>query len=163
MSSCFDPFALSFWKTIGVAIACAAIVGFERQSRGKAAGMRTSILICLSTTVFVQLGSILIGGAGDPSRVVGQVVTGVGFLGGGVILSREGVVTGVTTAAVIWMLAAIGSVVAFGHFAAAFILSLLTVVVLIGVEFLELTFDVLRQGVHHSEGSSEDHKKRRKK
>ena len=69
------------------------------------------MLICLSTQVFVSLG-----GAGtDPSRVLGQVVTGVGFLGAGVILARGGAITGVTSAAVVWVLAAIGSTVGLGR------------------------------------------------
>ena len=73
------------------------------------------MLICLSTQVFVRLG-VTLGGAGtDPSRVLGQVVTGVGFLGAGVILARGGAITGVTSAAVVWVLAAIGSTVGLGR------------------------------------------------
>ena len=75
-------------------------------------------------------------------------MTGVGFLGAGVILSRGGVVTGVTTAAVIWILAAIGATIAFGQFTAAGVFALLTVVVLVGVDFLEATFRRLRSGVY---------------
>mgnify|MGYP002629730827 CR=1 FL=1 len=149
MNSAFDPLTLGFWQTIGMAIGCALIVGFERQIRGKPAGMRTSTLICLGTTIFVYLGTVLDGGVGDPARVIGQVVTGIGFLGGGVILSREGVVVGVTTAAVIWMLAAIGSLIGLGFFSAAFVLSLLTVGVLQGVELMEKSFTALRGGVHN--------------
>lgn len=148
----FDPFSLVFWNTIGVAVLCGAIIGIERQLRGKPAGVRTSCLICLGTAIFIHLGAgITDGGNADPSRVLGQLVTGVGFLGGGVILAREGVVTGVTTAAVIWVLAAIGATIGYGHFPGAIVLSIVTVAILTGVEMLEAGTKKLRRGVHARE------------
>ena len=145
----FDPFASEFWVTVGVASLCGGIVGLERQLRGKAAGVRTGILVCLGTSVYVHLGSALMGeGPGDPTRVLGQLVTGIGFLGAGVMFSREGVVSGVTTAAVIWVLAAIGAAIGLGRFTGAIALSLVTVVILVGVELLESTFLWLSRGVH---------------
>ena len=141
-----DPFSERFWLALGVAVLCSTVVGLERQVRGKPVGVRTSILICVSTFVFVELGSSFGGERADPTRVLGQVVTGVGFLGAGVILARGGVVTGVTTAAVIWILAAIGATIGFGQFMAAGAFSLLTVAVLVGVDLLEATFRRLRSG-----------------
>ncbi len=141
-----DPFSARFWLALGVAVLCSTVVGLERQVRGKPVGVRTSILICVSTFVFVELGSSFGGERADPTRVLGQVVTGVGFLGAGVILARGGVVTGVTTAAVIWILAAIGATIGFGQFMAAIALSLLSVIVLVGVDVLEATFRRLRSG-----------------
>jgi len=141
------------WAGIGIAVLCGALVGFERQIRGKPAGMRTSILICLGTQVFVSLGASLVGPAGDPARVLGQVVTGIGFLGAGVILIREGVVTGVTSASVIWILAAIGGTIGLGHYVSAVVLALLTVAVLHGIELLEGSFRRLRAGVHARNGN----------
>ncbi|MGH7535050.1 MAG: MgtC/SapB family protein, partial [Gemmatimonadales bacterium] len=82
----------------------------------------------------------------DPTRVLAQVVTGIGFLGGGVILTREGLIVGVTSAAVIWMLAALGSLIGLGHVTAAVVLTLVTVGILIGVELLESFFRRLREG-----------------
>jgi putative Mg2+ transporter-C (MgtC) family protein len=143
-----DPFSERFWLALGVAVLCSTVVGLERQVRGKPVGVRTAILICVSTFVFVKLGATFGGERADPTRVLGQVVTGVGFLGAGVILSRGGVVTGVTTAAVIWILAAIGATIAFGQFLAAGAYALLTVVVLVGVDLLESTFRRLRGGVY---------------
>lgn len=96
------------WRSIGAAILCGAIVGYERQVRGKPIGIRTSALIVLGTYLFIAISTLVVNEAGDPSRVVGQVVSGIGFLGAGVMLSREGVVVGVTSAATIWVLAAIG-------------------------------------------------------
>ncbi len=70
------------------------------------------------------------------------------FLGAGVILAREGLVLGVTSAAVIWVLAAIGAIIGLGYLPAAVALALVTVAILVGVERLEATFHVLRRGVH---------------
>jgi len=147
----FDPLTRPFWATVGMALLCGTIVGFERQFRGKPAGVRTSILICLSTSVFIHLGATASSDHGDPGRVLGQLVTGVGFLGAGVILAREGVVTGVTTAAVIWMLAAIGAAIGLGHQLGAVVLALVTVGVLTGVELLESSIRWLTRGIYEKE------------
>ena len=153
--SIFDPSAAEFWTRVGVAIASAGLIGFERQMRGKPVGVRTSILICLGTSIFVELGVASGNAQADPTRVIGQVVTGVGFLGAGVMLARGGVVTGVTTAAVIWILAAIGACIGLGHHAAALVFSGLTVALLIGVGLLEGGFNRLRTGVYAQEDAEE--------
>lgn len=132
----FDPFAAPFWLSIGMSALCGGIIGLERQLRGKPAGIRTSILICLGTTIFIHLGA-LAGPGTDPSRVLGQVITGIGFLGAGVIISREGTITGVTTASVVWVLAAVGATIGLGHYAGAIALSLVTVIVLWVMDYLE--------------------------
>jgi len=137
-----------FWKTVAVSVATGGIMGLERQLRGKPAGIRTSVLICLGTTIFVFLSHQLGGPGTDPTRVLGQVVTGIGFLGGGVMLIREGIVFGVTTAAVIWMLAAVGSMIGLGYFGAAFAMAIVQVAVLVGVEMFEAHFPWFRRGVH---------------
>lgn len=146
-----DPGAAEFWLRLGTAILCGGIVGLERQLRGKAAGIRTSILICLGTQLFVALGASFAGDRVDPTRVLGQVVTGIGFVGGGVILAREGAIIGVTSAAVIWVLAALGSLIGLGHLVAALILTLVTVGLLTGVELLESMFRRLREGATERE------------
>ena len=144
----FDPSASEFWVTVGVAVLCGGIVGLERQVRGKPAGVRTSILVCLGTSVFIHLASSISSAESDPTRVLGQLVTGIGFLGAGVMFSRAGVVTGVTTAAVIWVLAAIGAAIGLGQFVGAIALSGVTVGILVGVEFLESSVKWLTRGVH---------------
>jgi len=141
-----DTFSLQFWMAVGTAALCGAIVGFERQIHGKPAGIRTSILICLGTTVFIRLGALASLGGGDPARVLAQVVTGIGFIGAGVMLAREGLVRGVTSAAVIWMLAAIGCVVGLEQYIAAIVLALVTVGLLTGVAVLERVIRSLRGG-----------------
>lgn len=146
---------LSFIVQLGAAIVCGGIVGFERQLRGKAVGIRTGILICLATQVFVRLSVLLGTSDSDPTRVVGQVVTGVGFLGAGVILARGGAITGVTSAAVVWMLAAIGSTIGVGRPAEGLLLSLLVVTILTGVRLLESAFKRLRGGYDGPEAPEE--------
>ena len=147
----FDPSGGTFWATICVAVLCGGIVGLERQLHGKPAGVRTSILVCLGTSVFIHLGSAISEAGSDSTRVLGQLVTGVGFLGAGVMFSRQGVVTGVTTAAVIWMLAAIGAAIGLGRYAGAIGLAIVTVGVLLGVELLESSVRRLNRGVHRRE------------
>ncbi len=140
------PFDSFFALQLGTSVLCGGIVGLERQLRGKAIGIRTSILICLATQVFVRLGVTLDGSTIDPTRVIGQVVTGVGFLGAGVILARGGTIHGVTSAAVVWMLAAIGSTIGVGRPAEALVLSILAVGLLILIRLLESAFKRLRGG-----------------
>ena len=147
----FDPLSQPFWLTVGIPVICGAIIGLERQIRGKAAGVRTSILICMSTAVFIHLGAGATSGVADPTRVLGQVVTGVGFLGAGVILTREGAVSGVTTAAVIWVLAATGAAIGLGNYLGAVVLAVVTVAVLTGVEFLESSVRWLTRGAYRRE------------
>ena len=129
-----------FWYGVVVAIVCGAIVGYERQLKDKPVGARTSILICLGTQIFVSIGTSFITPSADPTRVIGQVVTGIGFIGGGVILARRGIVIGVTTAASIWVLAAIGVVIGVGHYLSAIMLSIVTVGILIGFDYLDRRF-----------------------
>lgn len=127
----------AFWGKVGLAFVCGAAIGIERQLRGKPAGVRTSVLVCLGTFVFVHLSRGLSGATADPTRVLGQVVSGIGFLGAGVILSQGGFVRGVTSAAVIWVLAAIGASIGIGQGGVALSVTFVTVVTLIGVPRLE--------------------------
>jgi putative Mg2+ transporter-C (MgtC) family protein len=140
----------TFWTPVGMAVLCGGILGLERQLRGKPAGIRTSILICLGTVVFIRFGALISGGSddGDPARTLGQVVNGIGFLGAGVIFAEQGLVKGMTSAAVIWMLAGIGAAIGVGYYAQAVALTLTATAVLVGVQRLEHTFRQLRRGVH---------------
>lgn len=140
-----DIDALPFWQRLGTSVACGAAIGIERQLRGKAAGIRTSILICLGTELFVSIGLSVDTSGIDPTRVLGQVVTGIGFLGAGVILTRENRILGVTSAAVIWLLAAVGGLIGFGHLAASFVVTLTTIGVLVGIGILESAWARMRR------------------
>ena len=89
------------------------IIGLERQYRQTLAGIRTNVLVCIGACLFVMYASIV--GSTDSTRIAGQVVTGVGFLGGGVIL-REGFnVRGLNTAATLWCTASVGVLCSTGH------------------------------------------------
>lgn len=132
-----SPSSWEFWSRVLTAVIVGSAIGLERQRRGKVAGIRTSILICLGTNLFVSLGAIAQEHSVDPMRVLGQVVSGIGFLGAGVILSRGGRVLGVTTAAVIWLLAAVGAMIGFGYLQAALVIAGVTLVILNGIERLD--------------------------
>lgn len=136
------------WEGIGTALLCGAIVGLERQVRGKPVGIRTSALITIGTYMFLAGGVSVLSETGDPSRIIGQIITGIGFLGAGVMLARDGVVVGVTSAATIWALAGIGIAVGLGMYSVGIVLSLVIVGVLLGVDLLEDTFQSLTKGVH---------------
>ncbi|HSG29616.1 MAG TPA: MgtC/SapB family protein [Candidatus Krumholzibacterium sp.] len=151
-----DPTRADFWIAVAVASLCGAVIGVERQLRGKPAGIRTSILICLGTMTFIRLGSDVAGPGGETTRVLGQVVTGVGFIGAGVMLAREGLVRGVTSASVIWMLAAIGALAGFGRNGAALVLALLVLAVLSGVQMLEHAVRHLRRGDYARDADTKD-------
>ncbi|MBU0484756.1 MAG: MgtC/SapB family protein [Proteobacteria bacterium] len=158
MHTILNPLTVEFWVPIFVTILCGGIIGVERQLRGKPAGIRTSILICLGTYIFVSLADSLSPQNRDPSRIIGQIVTGIGFIGAGVIMGKDSLVKGVTSAAVIWVLAGIGACIGYGMLSPALALTLVTVSVLLGVELLESTFKKLRRGAHanYSENNTSD-------
>ena len=133
---------------------CGTIIGLERQLRGKPVGIRTSCLIILGTYLFLATTFLFQGNLVDPSRVVGQVITGIGFLGAGVMLAKDGAVAGVTSAATIWVLAALGVMIASGHLLPTIKLAILVVVILYGVDFMEDRIKILGRGVHASVKSS---------
>ena len=135
-----------FWLRTGTALLCGVAIGIERQLRGKASGVRTCALICMGTELFIALGNSFPTGTADPTRALGQVITGIGFLGAGTILAREGRILGLTSAAVIWVLAALGAAIGLGYVEVALVFTLLTLVVLIGVEMLESWWASLRKG-----------------
>lgn len=145
-----------FWIKLLLSIIAGSIVGIERQLKGKPSGIRTSIFICLGTNIFISLGVANTSSNVDITRVLGQVVTGIGFLGAGVIIAREGLVLGITSASVIWILAGIGSMIGFGYFSEAIILSLVTLLILLGIGFIEEKFPGLRGGLYSKNSSSND-------
>ncbi len=92
-----------------LAVALGAVIGYQRERTGKPAGLRTHILICAGAALFTVVSLYGFGAAADPARVAAGIVAGIGFLGAGAIIRREeGVVAGLTTAATIWVVAAIG-------------------------------------------------------
>lgn len=112
------------------AFACGAIVGFEREKGHKPAGLRTQILICLGSAIFTVVSMSPVLASREPARIAAQIVTGVGFLGAGSILRDRHQITGLTTAATIWTVAAIGIVAGAGYVLASISLSLGVLLVL---------------------------------
>ena len=123
-----------FLVRCGAAAACGALIGLERELKAKPAGFRTNILICLGSAMYMSAGVLLVHEAGetgsDPARIAAQVVTGIGFLGAGCIIQDRGQVRGLTTAATIWVVAAIGIISGAGFPVLAFVATLMVVVTL---------------------------------
>ncbi len=98
-----------------IATICGAIIGYEREMRKKVAGIRTNVLICVGSTIFTITSIILAEiSHSDPTRILSTIVTGIGFLGGGVIMRTDDKITGMTTAAFIWVVSAIGILCGMG-------------------------------------------------
>ncbi len=136
------------WEALLCCFLSGIIIGLERQLRGKPVGMRTSALICIGTYIFIAITRHVATDITDPSRIIGQVITGIGFLGAGVILARQGMIVGVTSASAIWVLAAIGVVIGVGFPWLGVKMAILAVFVLVGVDSLESRFEPLQRGVH---------------
>lgn len=100
---------------IGLAILAGGLIGLEREFRDKAAGFRTNIFICLGATLFTIL-SIRLGEFNDPARIAANIVVGIGFIGAGVILRGDQRIIGLTTAATIWVVAALGMAIGAGEY-----------------------------------------------
>lgn len=107
-----------------------AAIGVERELRRKPAGLRTNILIALGSALFTTMSIELSQGGGTPDRVASQIVTGIGFLGAGAILRSGRSVHGMTTAATIWVNAAIGMAAGAGEYLMAVVATTITLVVL---------------------------------
>ena len=104
-------------RLLAASIAGGAL-GIERESSNKSAGLRTNMIVSVGASIYVMISASLLEGSstGDPSRVMGQIVTGIGFLGAGVILHQGSSVKGLTTAATIWCSAALGCLAGFGMY-----------------------------------------------
>lgn len=129
-----------------LAVLCGFLVGLERQVRGKPSGIRTSILVVMGACVFIRMA--LYFQPEEQGRVLGQIITGIGFLGAGMMFNKKGLVLGVTSAAIIWILASIGCLIGFGNYWAAITVSVTTVLVLVGITILEKIVARLKSGVH---------------
>ena len=125
----------------GFAVFCGGMLGLERERRGKPAGFRTNILICLGSCLYMMVGELIQAGQKgvslDPTRIAAQVVSGIGFLGAGTILHSRGAVTGLTSAATIWVVAAIGLLIGAGFPGLGLLASFLSLVTLAFLTRLE--------------------------
>jgi putative Mg2+ transporter-C (MgtC) family protein len=113
------------------------LVGYDREQKMKNAGIKTNILICIGATLYTAISIVVqrnFGTQVDPTRIVAQIVSGIGFLGAGAIMQDKGNIIGLTTAATIWVVAAIGVTIGFGYpvIASIFTLTILSVLRLLG-------------------------------
>jgi putative Mg2+ transporter-C (MgtC) family protein len=110
----FLPLMTFILPKILIATVCGLIIGYDREIKQKVAGIRTNILICVGCTILTSISFYLAKSNPmiDPTRIIGQIITGIGFLGAGVIMKHDDKIVGVTTAAFIWIASAMGILVA---------------------------------------------------
>jgi putative Mg2+ transporter-C (MgtC) family protein len=114
-----------------------AVIGLEREISRKAAGVRTNLLISMGAAFFTLLSAVLAGGADDKGRVASNIVQGIGFLGAGLIIHNRSRVSGLTSAASVWVVASIGMACGAGLYAAAIVAAVIVVLAIKIVGFLE--------------------------
>lgn len=135
---------LDVYKAI-ISIVAGLILGFEREMKDKSAGLKTITVICLGSTLF-SIISYKLAGDGDPTRIASYIVSGIGFLGAGVIFKEGFTIYGLTTAGVIWIAAAIGMSIGFGEVYIAFTFLISAIIIINSAEYVTRYF--LPQ--HHS-------------
>ncbi len=132
-----------------LALFAGTLIGAEREYRSKSAGLRTIALICVGSAVFTML-SLKLGSPINQDRFAANIITGIGFLGAGVIFKEENRVTGLTTAAIIWVSAAIGVSIGAGYY----ILAFAGVIIVVGVQqlflIIQLKIDKINQNCGYS-------------
>ncbi len=134
---------------LAVSIVLGSFVGMERALRDKPAGFRTNILICLGACVFTIASQALSGPVVDDTRIAAQIVSGVGFLGAGAILRDDKGIIGLTTAATIWAVSAIGMAAGFGQYILAVVATVGVVVVLVGLPLFSTVIEQRRDAVEY--------------
>jgi len=132
------------WKLL-LALLIGGIIGAEREFRSKSAGFRTLTLICVGATLFTIMSEIIGGPKGTPDRIASNVVVGIGFVGAGVIFKGDNRVNGITTAALIWVTAALGMVIGAGYMLAAIVGCVLVLSVLVIFTVFEGWIDRINQ------------------
>lgn len=122
---------LMFIRDLFLAIILGGIIGFERQKEGKQAGIRTHVLVCVGSMLFSYIAVGAYGITDAASRIVQGVITGIGFLGAGTIIISKEKVKGLTTAAGIWVVAAIGVGISYGYYLIVIITTISVILVLL--------------------------------
>lgn len=127
---------------LSIALILGVIIGLERVWAKKTAGMRTFALVSMGSALFIIISQTILDyysglGGLDPLRMASQIVTGIGFIGTGIIFSKDSVQTGITTATSLWVVAGIGMAVGFGLYKLAIIATILTLFIFIALWFVE--------------------------
>lgn len=134
----FSIVEFDFILKVVLALLLGALIGFERELYHKPAGLRTNILVILGAMLATYISSCVAEDGAGLTRMAANILTGLGFIGGGVILQSKGDVQGLTTAACIWICGIIGIAIGFGFYIEAIIIGIMTFVVLFGLGNLEL-------------------------
>ena len=139
MAELIATLRLDLLLKLGLAVLLGGVIGLEREISGKPAGLRTNILICVGAALLTDVSIRIVGGpgGGDPSRLAAQIITGIGFIGAGTIMHASGTITGLTSAATIWVVCAIGITVGAGFFLEAVGAGLVVALVLSGLGTVE--------------------------
>lgn len=122
---------------LGAAFLVGAIIGLERERHQRPAGLRTHILVSMASALFAMVSILAAGEGNDPGRIAAQVVTGIGFLGAGTIMRHGSTIRGLTTAASLWMAAAVGLAAGFGWYQGAAAAALMAFLVLTVMKVIE--------------------------
>lgn len=128
------------WVKLTLSVIAGSILGLEREIRGKSAGFRTLALICFGATVFT-ICSYLLGVEDNRDRIAANVITGIGFIGAGVIFRNNSSISGITTAASIWVAAAIGMLIGIGSFVLAGVALFFALFILYALDFIQFQID----------------------
>ena len=142
MSELTATLRLDLLLKLGLAVLLGGVIGLEREISGKPAGLRTNILICVGAALLTDVSIGIVRGPtgafiGDPSRLAAQIITGIGFIGAGTIMQASGTITGLTSAATIWVVCAMGITVGAGFYLEAVGAGLIVALVLSGLGTLE--------------------------
>src|SRR5688500_11587141 len=142
MTELVSTLRLDLLLKLGLAVVLGGVIGLEREIAGKPAGLRTNILICVGAALLTDISMSIVQGPngerlGDPSRLAAQIITGIGFIGAGTIMQARGTITGLTSAATIWVVCAIGITVGAGAYLEAAGAGLLVATVLAGLGTIE--------------------------
>ena len=131
------PLEMEIVTKLVIAAIFGILIGLEREIHRKPAGMRTHALVCMGAALFTMLSFSFSGSNVDESRIAAGIVTGIGFLGAGIVFRAEDRVRGITTAAELWVLAAIGVAVGMGMYFAATAATVIVLILLWPAKLLE--------------------------
>ena len=140
LHAAYPELRLDLLLRLSLAALLGGAIGWEREHAQKPAGLRTNLLICTGAALLTDLSATMAASGGpnaDPARISAQIVSGIGFLGAGTIIQARGHVRGLTTAATMWVVAAIGMAVGFGAYIEAVGTTVLVLVALIPLRALE--------------------------
>ena len=133
-----------FGVKVLIATLCGVIIGIEREIKGKVAGIRTNLLFCVGVTMFTSSAFLYADQNPniDPTRIIGQIITGIGFMGTGVIFKSDNKIVGVTSASFIWVMSALGVMIGSGFY-------LISIILAIGLVILSLFFEKVERRIRN--------------